>query len=65
MKLNELWVFYEADNFAYAVENALKIYGAHGEQNEWITSQQWLEAIKLTGYIESEIYMALAHKGAN
>lgn len=50
--------------FAYAVENALKIYGAHGEQNEWITSQQWLEAIKLTGYIESEIYMALAHKGA-
>ncbi|MGM1044519.1 MAG: AAA family ATPase [Bacillota bacterium] len=51
--------------FAYAVENALKIYGAHGEQNEWITSQQWLEAIKLTGYIESEIYMALAHKGAN
>lgn len=32
---------------------------------EWITSQQWLEAIKLTGYIESEIYMALTHKGAN
>lgn len=51
--------------FAYSVENALKIYGAHGEQNECITSQQWLEAIKLTGYIESEIYMALAHKGAN
>ncbi|WP_169504606.1 hypothetical protein [Paenibacillus lemnae] len=38
--------------FAYSVENALKIYGAHGEQNECITSQQWLEAIKLTGYIE-------------
>lgn len=40
--------------FAYAIENALKIYGAHGEQSEWITSQQWLDAIKLSGYIESE-----------
>ncbi|MDN4603833.1 MULTISPECIES: ATP-binding protein [Paenibacillus] len=48
--------------FTYAVENALKIYGTHGEKLEWITSQQWLEAIKLTGYIESEIYMTLAHK---
>ncbi|KOY16703.1 ATP-binding protein [Paenibacillus xylanivorans] len=51
--------------FTYAVENALKIFGTHGDQLEWITSQQWLEAIKLTGYIESEIYMALAHRGDN
>ncbi|KAA8745347.1 ATP-binding protein [Paenibacillus sp. UASWS1643] len=51
--------------FAFAIENALKIFGAHGEQSEWITSQQWLDAIKLSGYIESEIYMALAHRGAN
>lgn len=51
--------------FTYAVENALKIFGTHGDQLEWITSQQWLEAIKLTGYIESEIYMALAQRGDN
>ncbi|WP_051289903.1 ATP-binding protein [Paenibacillus massiliensis] len=49
--------------FTYAVENALKIYGTNGEHLEWISAQQWLDSIKLTGYIESEIYMALAHKG--
>lgn len=49
--------------FTHAVENALKIYGAHGEQLEWISTQHWLESIKLSGYIESEIYMALAGKG--
>ncbi|RCW40581.1 AAA family ATPase [Paenibacillus prosopidis] len=50
--------------FAFTIENALKIYGAHGDQCEWISNNQWKEAIKITGYIESEIYMALAHKGA-
>ncbi|SDD53498.1 AAA domain-containing protein [Paenibacillus sp. CF095] len=49
--------------FAYAVENALKVYGAHGEQLEWISDQHWVESIKISGYIESEIYMALASKG--
>ncbi|TDL69382.1 ATP-binding protein [Paenibacillus amylolyticus] len=49
--------------FTYAVENALKIYGAHGEQLEWISAQHWLESIKLSGYIESEIYMSLAGSG--
>jgi hypothetical protein len=51
--------------FAFTVENALKIYGSHGNQCEWITNNQWDETIKLTGYIESEVYMALAHKGVN
>lgn len=46
--------------FAFTVENALKAYGSHGDQCEWISPSQWREAIKLSGYIESEIYMALA-----
>lgn len=46
--------------FAFTIENALKINGAHGEQYEWISEEQWRQAIKLSGYIESEIYMALA-----
>ncbi|KAA8786756.1 ATP-binding protein [Paenibacillus amylolyticus] len=49
--------------FTYTVENALKIYGTHGEKLEWISAQNWLDSIKLTGYIESEIYMALAGNG--
>nr|WP_281378875.1 AAA family ATPase [Paenibacillus phyllosphaerae] len=51
--------------FAFTIENALKVYGAHGDQSDWITINQWKESIRLTGYIESEIYMALAHKGVN
>jgi len=46
--------------FAYTVENALKIYGANGKQSKWLTLNQLKEAIKISGYIESEIYMALA-----
>lgn len=46
--------------FAFTIENALKINGAHGDQCEWITEEQWRQAIKLSGYIESEVYMALA-----
>jgi hypothetical protein len=48
------------ESFAFTIENAMKTNGSHGEQNEWISINQWREAIKLSGYIESEIYMALA-----
>ncbi|MCY9589843.1 AAA family ATPase [Paenibacillus chitinolyticus] len=51
--------------FAFTVETALKMYGAHGDSCRWLTVSQWRECIKLTGYIESEVYMALVHKGAN
>ncbi|TVY02168.1 ATP-binding protein [Cohnella terricola] len=45
---------------AYTVENAFKTYGANGEAANWLTVNHWREAIKSSGYIESEIYMALA-----
>lgn len=45
---------------AFTVEIALKTFGTHGKCNEWITIGQWREAIKNSGYIESEIFMALA-----
>lgn len=45
---------------AFTVENALKINGANGRCCEWLTMEQWREAIERSGYIESEIYMAVA-----
>ncbi|GGD62816.1 ATP-binding protein [Paenibacillus nasutitermitis] len=51
--------------FAFTVENAMKIYGAHGDRCDWISRNQWKQALKLSGYIESEIYMALANEGAD
>lgn len=47
---------------AFTVENALKFYGANGKGTEWLSMGQWREAIQRSGYIESEIYMALAKK---
>ncbi|MNO23252.1 Archaeal ATPase [compost metagenome] len=46
--------------FAYTIENALKINGTHGNQCVWLNEEHWRHAIKMSGYIESEIYMALA-----
>ncbi|WP_438496959.1 hypothetical protein [Paenibacillus sp. IHBB 3054] len=45
--------------FSFTVENALKKNGAHGDQHFWINKAQWREAIEMSGYVESEIYMAL------
>lgn len=45
--------------FCFTVENALKKNGMHGEQFNWINKAQWREAIEMSGYVESEIYMAL------
>lgn len=45
---------------AFTVENALKLNGADGKNCEWLTMEQWREAIERSGYIESEIYMAVA-----
>lgn len=42
------------------IDNALKIFGANGKGHYWPTDNDWREAIKKSGYIESEIYMALA-----
>ncbi len=42
------------------VDNALKIYGANGKGHDWPSDNDWRDAIKKSGYIESEIYMALA-----
>jgi len=47
---------------AFTVENALKLNGANGKCSEWLSMDQWKEAIQRSGYIESEIYMALAKK---
>ncbi|MGM0883098.1 MAG: ATP-binding protein [Bacillota bacterium] len=47
---------------AFTVENALKLNGANGKCSEWLSIEQWREAIQKSGYIESEIYMALAKK---
>ncbi|MDF9839680.1 MULTISPECIES: ATP-binding protein [Paenibacillus] len=46
--------------FAFTVENALKKNGSHGDSQYWLTEPLWREAIESSGYIESEIYMALA-----
>lgn len=45
--------------FSFTIENALKKYGVHGDQHYWINKAQWREAIEMSGYVESEIYMAL------
>lgn len=45
-----------------AFENALKLNGANGKCDVWLSMDQWKEAIQRSGYIESEIYMALAKK---
>jgi len=45
--------------FSYTIENALKMYGINGDKKDWISVQQWREAIKFSGYVESEIYMAI------
>ncbi|MEK4058512.1 MULTISPECIES: ATP-binding protein [Paenibacillus] len=45
--------------FSFTIENALKKYGIHGDQHYWINKAQWREAIEMSGYVESEIYMAL------
>lgn len=45
--------------FAFSIENALKKNGSHGNQHFWLTSALWKEAIEMSGYVESEIYMAL------
>jgi hypothetical protein len=50
---------------AFTVENALKLNGANGKCIEWLSIEQWREAVQRSGYIESEIYMALAKKKAN
>lgn len=49
--------------FAFTVENALKKNGVHGDQCDWINKNQWREAIRSSGYVESEIYMAVAQGG--
>ncbi|WP_410768713.1 ATP-binding protein [Fontibacillus sp. BL9] len=45
--------------FSFTIENALKKNGLHGDQHYWINKAQWREAIEMSGYVESEIYMAL------
>lgn len=50
---------------AFTVENVFKINGSNGKGTEWLSMEQWREAIQRSGYIESEIYMALAKKRAN
>lgn len=47
---------------AFTVENVLKINGSNGKRTEWLSTDQWREAIQRSGYIESEIYMAIAKK---
>lgn len=47
---------------AFTVENALKINGSNGKGAEWLSMEQWREAITRSGYIESEIFMAIAKK---
>jgi hypothetical protein len=46
--------------FKFTVENALKINGVHGNGEEWLTTNHWREAINNSGYVESEVFMALA-----
>lgn len=38
------------------VENALRRFGAEGEDVQWLTNEQWKHAITNSGYIEAEIY---------
>lgn len=47
---------------AFTVENALKI---NGFGIEWLSIEQWREAIQSSGYMESGIYMSLAKKKVN
>ncbi|WP_240421190.1 hypothetical protein [Paenibacillus periandrae] len=46
----------------FTIENALKIFGANGQMREWLSMDQWKEAIKRSGYIDSEIFMAIAKR---
>jgi len=46
--------------FIFSIENALKLNGATGREVEWLTTNHWKEAINNSGYIESEVFMALA-----
>ncbi|MFF2890028.1 hypothetical protein [Paenibacillus sp. NPDC057967] len=46
--------------FIFSIEYALKVFGASGKNVDWPTPNQWKEAITHSGYIESEIFMALA-----
>ncbi|WP_010503833.1 ATP-binding protein [Paenibacillus elgii] len=46
--------------FTFTVENALKLNGSTGNGGEWLTNNHWREAIQNSGYVESEIFMALA-----
>ncbi|MDQ0914662.1 ATP-binding protein [Paenibacillus sp. V4I5] len=42
-----------------SIEIALKTAGSHGLAKDWLTIHDWREAILSSGYVESEIYMAL------
>ncbi|NOU96208.1 AAA family ATPase [Paenibacillus sp. LMG 31456] len=42
-----------------SIEIALKTSGAHGHSKEWLTVNDWRNAVLGSGYVESEIYMAL------
>lgn len=46
--------------FTFTVENALKINGITGNGIDWLTDNHWRVAIQNSGYVESEIFMALA-----
>jgi len=38
------------------VENALRYFGANGEDVHWLTDEQWKASITKSGYIEAEIF---------
>jgi hypothetical protein len=50
------------EHVAFTIENALKLYGINGKGEAWLALDQWREAIKRSGYIESEIFMAVTKK---
>lgn len=47
---------------AFTIENALKTYGANGKSGEWLSMLEWKDAINRSGYVDSEIFMAVAKK---
>lgn len=49
---------------AFTIENALKTYGVNGKREEWLSMLAWRDAINRSGYIDSEVFMAVTKKQA-
>lgn len=42
--------------FTLTINYAMRRYGINGENAGWISREQWLEAVRNSGYIEAEMY---------